>query len=201
MSEITHKDYSLVGKFGFDIMSFKGFVWGGIIKKTLFDTIRFPEGCWYEDIMIRFTLMRMAHGFEFVNQSMYYYNIHNDNASKKIWKKSDIKSLDFFVVIEYLIKFNHLYSLDNDEIFYSQLLYELSTNLWFRSKGLNRGIRKSIFYKAKEYFDMYKNNKYHVIYGDLPYVERAFLTNNFFLWEMASFHSILLTYKDNHYGK
>lgn len=72
---------------GEKILEFKGYIWGGVIKKELFDKIRFPEGYWYEDIMMRFILMRKSQRYEHIDENLYFYAIHKSNASKNLWKK------------------------------------------------------------------------------------------------------------------
>lgn len=110
---IRHEDAS-IKKFGLNIMEFKGYIWGGIIKREMFKDIRFPENYWYEDIMMRFTLMRLANDFEYIDENLYYYALHKTNASKTLWKKDDIKTLDFYYLLRNLCCVNDDLKIERD---------------------------------------------------------------------------------------
>lgn len=191
---IRHKDASIIGDFGLNIMEFKGYVWGGVIKKELFDKIRFPEGYWYEDIMMRFILMRKSQRYEHIDENLYFYAIHKSNASKNLWKKSSLKSLEFYILLQELLKINDEFGLKCNSVFYNQLLYELGPNLWLRTKALPRKIRHTIFLKACEMAKKYKKDG--EFYDCNQYLSNAFETNNYLLWLCTSFHVICKVHID-----
>ena len=49
-----------------------GYIWGGAMKKTLFSKVRFPEGYWYEDMIMRITLMRLARVYATIPEMLYH---------------------------------------------------------------------------------------------------------------------------------
>lgn len=185
---IRHEDASIIGDFGLNIMEFKGYVWGGVIKKELFNDIRFPEGYWYEDIMMRFILMRKSQRYEHIDENLYFYAIHKTNASKRLWKKSSLKSLEFYILLEELLKINDEFGLKCNSVFYNQLLYELGPNLWLRTRKLPRELRQMIFLKACEMAKKYKEDG--EFYDCNKYLSNAFQTGNYLLWLCTSFHVI-----------
>lgn len=185
---IRHKDASIVGNFGLNIMEFKGYVWGGVIKKELFDKIRFPEGYWYEDIMMRFILMRKSQRYEHIDENLYFYAIHKNNASKNLWKKSSLKSLEFYILLQELLRINDEFKLTCNSVFYNQLLYELGPNLWLRTKSLSRKMKHELFLKGCEMSKRYKKDG--EFYDCNKYLSNAFETNNYLLWLCTSFHII-----------
>lgn len=186
---IRHNDAS-IDNFELNIMEFKGYIWGGIIKKSIFNKIRFPEGCWYEDIMMRFTLMRICKKFEYIDKNLYYYALHKTNSSKTLWKKDNIKTLDFYYLLNSLCKINKDFNISTDYVFYNQLVYELGPNLWLRTRKLSKKLRETLFVyacdMANEYYD--KNNK--KFYDSNYYISRALTNKNYYLWCIASFHVI-----------
>ena len=186
---IRHDDAS-IKKFGLNIMEFKGYIWGGIIRRKLFDYIRFPEKYWYEDIMMRFTLMRISSDFEYIDENLYYYALHKTNASRTVWKKNNIKTLDFYYLLCDLCEINRSLKIKNDDIFYNQLLYELGPNFWLRTRKMNTKFQKNLFLYACKLHDLYKCNNCCEYFGYNKYFSDAFNTRNYLLWKTAAFHVI-----------
>lgn len=186
---IRHDDAS-ISQFGLNIMDFKGYIWGGIIRKTLFSDIRFPEGYWYEDIMMRFTLMKIAKRFEFIDENLYYYYLHKTNSSKTLWKKDDLKTLDFYYLLNDLCKINNELGIASDGVFYNQLVYELGPNLWLRTRKMSKKFRKTLFVYAAEMGRQYYNGSFKSFYGVNNYISDALLHDNYLLWAIASFNVI-----------
>lgn len=186
---VRHSDAS-IQKFGLNIMEFKGYVWGGIIKRDLFNYIRFPEKYWYEDIMMRFTLMRLANRFEYIDENLYYYALHKNNSSKIVWKKDDIKTLDFYYLLCDLCEINKSLNIKNDYIFYNQLLYELGPNFWLRTRKMTKKFQKTLFIYACNLNDMYKCENCCEYFDCYEYIAKAFNNQNYLLWKLTSFHII-----------
>lgn len=192
---VRHDDAS-IKKFGLEIMEFKGYVWGGVIKKNLFDKIRFPEGYWYEDIMMRFTLMRIANGFEFIDENLYYYALHKTNASKTLWKKDNIKTLDFYFLLKDLCSINDSLKIPNDEVFYNQLVYELGPNFWLRTRKLKSSFQKTIFSDICDFNKKYYKKEFKEFFGMNKYISSALNNRNYLLWIVASFNVICAVHID-----
>jgi hypothetical protein len=57
-------------------------------------------GFWYEDIITKIILMEMCTRFECVGEALYYYFLHENNASRKVWNSKNIKSLDQYFILE-----------------------------------------------------------------------------------------------------
>ena len=171
-------------------MEFKGYIWGGILKKSLFNAIRFPEGYWYEDIMMRFTLMRIANRFEYIDENLYYYLLHKTNSSKTLWKKDDLKTLDFYYLLVELCDINKKFGIANDYVFYNQLVYELGPNLWLRTRKMSKAFRKTLFLYASEMAEKYYDESFKMFFDSNRYISQALLSENYLLWSISSFHVI-----------
>ncbi|MDD3416133.1 MAG: glycosyltransferase [Lachnospiraceae bacterium] len=177
LSVVNYKDCSLVGNIGKKVLELKGFVWEGISKRTLWDDIRFPEGYWYEDIISRFLLMRKSKKIECIGKPLYYYNRHQTNISKTVWKDKSIKCLDQLYLVKYLSE----YSLDSegeDTLSYI-IIHELGEVLWMRTSGLKNDIKEKMFIAARQIliekvsidldYDLYENKILHA-YMNANYV-------------------------------
>lgn len=147
------------GGLGKDILKYKGYPWGGVFKSTLWDDIQYPNGYWYEDMIIRMILFRKAKVFSYINDKLYYYCLHSNNISKSIEKTADLRCLDHFFLIDRLYNLSNELDLIEDESLYYNTLYEYSVVLWLRTRKIDKVLRKEIFNKACDKVISFKNIK------------------------------------------
>lgn len=135
------------------IYEFNGFCWGMLIRKSLFEFVEFPTGYWYEDMCTRLILYPQCKIFAYIGQAMYHYRFHNNNASKNVWKATNVKVLDqfyltcdcFFMSERAKFKYNNSLCLAYQ--------YEIGKMLYERTKYLDENIRESVFVLACEFND------------------------------------------------
>lgn len=82
---------------GADILKYDGLIWGGISRRILWNKISFPVGYWYEDMITRTLLYPLCNNFEYIAETLYFKRDHDNNASKKVWKRS-LKCIDQVVL-------------------------------------------------------------------------------------------------------
>ncbi len=186
-----HEDISIKGNMGLRILEFKGFIWGGIIKRNLWENFRFPIGFWYEDAITRIVLMRKCQQFEYINEDLYYYNIHQNNASKKIWSKQSVKSLDQFFLIKKLVEFDRSIGIEDDNALFQILLYEFGPVLYYRTRKLPQKLRKSIFVMAKKLLESIKTDSFVEYNKDFKLLKNAYDRNDYNLWKLISIYMML----------
>ena len=145
------------------LLTYDGFIWGGIIRRSLFSSVSFPSGYWYEDIITKFIIMRMAKTFCYVDEPLYMYYVHPGNASVTIWKSNNKKCIDQYFLVNFLCRYSKKLGLEEDNNFKELLMHELGEMLWERTKGVPDDIREAIFIKAciliDEYADTYISQK------------------------------------------
>ncbi len=184
-----HKEVSISGKIEENITEFKGFVWGGIIKRELWNDVRFLPQYWYEDMIVRFILFRRCSQFEYINEDLYVYRNHSNNISKSISKTEDIRCLDHLFLVKELLKISDELKLEKDIALYKVLLQELGTILWLRTRDLSKQNKKYAFVVACDIIEKYKVEfmlKFHE-----KYLEKAFEKQDFTLWKLASIYTML----------
>lgn len=186
ISQIRHSDASISGYMGEKILEFKGYIWGGVIKREIWNDFRFPVGYWYEDMITRVIIMRKCKQFEYIDEDLYFYNVHLNNASKIIWSKKSIKCLDQYFLLEKLLEYSKKINLSEDDTLYRIILFELGPMLWTRTRGLDEKIRKCVFVLACEFINHYKINC-DLSFGE-KYFEKAFLRKDYKLWKFASIY-------------
>lgn len=186
---VRHSDCSINGYMGEKILEFKGYIWSGIIKREIWENFRFPLGFWYEDSITRLIIMRKCKKFEYIDESLYFYNIHSNNASKKVWNKSNIKSLDQFFLIKKLVEYGEKIGLPNDITLYEILLWEYTTVLYQRTRKLPKNIKKDIFYMACEFIKKYEHDidKYDF---SQKYMIKSTKNNNYIQYKMISLYNL-----------
>lgn len=185
-TEITSPQTSISGEIGDAIVEYKGFIWSGIYKKSLFEDIRFPLGYWYEDMIGRILLMRKSQQFEFITDSLYYYCLHQCNASKTVWKQNSLKALDQLFLAKNLADYGEQIGLGRENGLYKILLLELGPVLWLRCGTLGKKLLRETFFDAAEYMDGFKMNTASSLVGEQKYLAQAFVEKNYIQWWMAS---------------
>jgi len=134
--------------------------------------------------------MRICTKFECLGEALYYYYLHENNASKKIWTSENIKSLDQYFIIEELLKYSRKLGLPLDGSIYKLLLIELGEFLYTRTQGLSADLKKAIFLLASIRIAEVKKEVGNI---KLTYVdqklEQAFCNGDFHLWKLASHYN------------
>ncbi|MFI3326823.1 MAG: glycosyltransferase [Clostridia bacterium] len=191
VADIRYDDISITGDIGNNIVKYKGFVWEGFIKRELWKNLGFPVGCWYEDIITRIILFRRCKQFEYISESLYYYNLHQNNASKKVWNSGNLKAIDQLYLVDSAIKYCKENGMDNKDSALSYcLMHELGEVLWLRTKNLDKNTRKNIFILACDIADKYAKEQ-----NDFTEYEKnillSFKNKNFIKWNLNSLSRIL----------
>lgn len=184
VSRVTGPSRCIRGEIGEAITQFKGFIWSGVYAREMFADIRFPVGYWYEDMVGRLLLLRKCRSFVFEEQPLYYYALHLDNASKKVWRKDSDKALDQLHLARLLAAYGKKIGLGEGNGLYPALLIELGPVLWMRTRGMDPALRRAAFEEAASYMDGCRKSPRQTVYQ--IYLEKAFARRNDLLWRAVS---------------
>jgi len=105
----------------------KGFAWGEIYKRNLFELVRFPEGLYWEDAIISNVILRKAKTYMHLDTVGYLYRINPNGISNSV--KARNLGYDQFYIIKYCLKAARQSNLIVDGDFYKRLFVEASTFL------------------------------------------------------------------------
>ncbi|MCD7778459.1 MAG: glycosyltransferase family 2 protein [Clostridiales bacterium] len=202
ISSRTYKDVILEGDIGSEILNISGFVWEGISKRSLWNDCTFPEGYWFEDMITHLVLMRKAERIVCLKEVLYYYNIHQTNAFKTVWKNNDIKCIDQLYLVELLLK-QYEY-LGKQKMLAYTVIHECGEVLWLRIRRLKSNLQKDIFNAAaalvttalngeKEQFD--NISEYEKLMFDIM------KKRSFHAWQMLCCAKMLETKRKNEIGR
>ncbi len=129
----------------------KGFAWGKIYKRELFEQVRFPEGIYWEDSIISNVIFRLAKNYLFFDRVGYLYRSNPNSISNSVVKRN--LGYDQLYVIKYcyeMAKQNHL-KMDNE--FYKRLFLEATVFLNNRTYYLNDSDILYMFQELEKIFD------------------------------------------------
>lgn len=164
----------------------KGFIWGGISRKSLYDNIRFPLGFWYEDMFTRMLLMRKSKVIVSTDKSLYHYLRRSTSSASTLWNPNSIKSIDqLWLPIQFVEYAKHELGISPDPILYGILLKEWGLLLEFRTRSLSEDVRKAAFSIACDYISSLECRFEHPVklYNT---INDALLNRNYKLWKIAS---------------
>lgn len=195
MSTIKYDDASYNYDMGGKVLDYKGFVWEGITKRSIWETYRFPEGYWYEDMITRFVLMRKSKQIEIVENVLYYYSIHSTNASRKVWNRGNIKCLDEVYLIRDML---NLSINMNEKMISHALIYELGGVLWSRTRKLPSKLKRCVFLAGREILNknMVANEHYT---KDEQRMIRMYEQKSYLSWKILSCREMLKVKLKNEY--
>lgn len=170
-----------------------GFVWGGIYRRSLFDRVQFPEGCWYEDILTVPLLYRQCRTVVITDEVLYHKKEHEHNAAKMLWKSENPKCIEQLYLTEDLVEANDSLDLPRDEALLMSIANELSAILWLRTRGLAFGLQKRIFLRAADLLQELTQGEGLALTEDVfiglglsgAYVQ-AFANRDYILWCLLS---------------
>lgn len=129
----------------------KGFAWGKIYKRELFEQVRFPEGIYWEDAIISNVIFRLAKNYLYFDRVGYLYRSNPNSISNSVVKRN--LGYDQLYVIKYcyeMAKQNHL-KMDNE--FYKRLFLEATVFLNNRTYYLNDSDILYMFQELEKIFD------------------------------------------------
>lgn len=160
----------------------RGYIWGCAIRKSIFKNIKFPTSFWYEDMITKMALLRFCKKIVVTSEILYYYRVHNTNASKILWKSKNVKSVDQYWLAVQLNEFCKRNLLALDDYSYSVLLGEFGKIMWWRTRDLEFQARIAIYKLASYYIKDQKKNNSFVLTDEEQKLEQALLSGSFIKW-------------------
>ncbi len=127
------------------VSTMSGFPWDGIYKRTFFDVLNFPEGFWYEDMIMKSMLLASASKIVLISAPLYNFVKRKKSTSHFAYKKETIKTLDQFFLAESIVCDLLQKKINISSVHYNIFLNEYGKYLSFRTKNLNRALRKALF--------------------------------------------------------
>ena len=119
-----------------------GFAWAKAFHRGLFERIRFPEGYWFEDTIIKHLIAPMAAGIFCCEQPVYVYRNRKGSISRNAG--SSPKCIDSTWITWQMLKDRRVLGLVNDRAYLDYFLRQLVLN-FKRERKVPEEIKKQIF--------------------------------------------------------
>ena len=167
--------------------SSSGFIWGGVIDRTLFNHIRFPEGYWYEDMINNFVVKPQAKKAIEIKDTLYFKVSSTSNASKRLWTSTNYKALEHIYLIRSLIECYHRLELTDKEYLFTRVLKECSSLAVNRTKKLDTKTRMHAFQACCALLQEVQSEEYleNLSTKDKIFY-KALMQKDFALWNIAA---------------
>lgn len=170
-----------------ELFDFRSYIFPGVFKRELFEHVNFPEGFWYEDMVVRILLYRQATRFVHISDVLYYKNFHTSNASFVVWNIKNYKCLEQMYLVMNLIEENRKLGLPEDVWFYQCIMRELSAMLAQRTRGIDEQTKQMVFLKACSILkDLYREEFQKSLLESNRIWQRVFENREYKLWLLLS---------------
>lgn len=159
-----------------------GYLWSGVIRKSLFDNLRFANGYWYEDMMTRSVVMRRAKRISVVADCLYGYTCNPNSLSTTTWDSHKIKCLDqIFIAKQFQEYSTQVLHLKDDALNLSVMLQELGKMACSRIHCQPGDVKKKAFLLIHNILKDYPKG-IEPLTDDLKVVYKAIQTNDYAKW-------------------
>lgn len=170
-----------------ELFNFRSYIFPGVFRRELFEHVNFPEGYWYEDMLVRILLYRQASKFVHISDILYYKNFHTSNASFVVWSIKNYKCLEQLYLVMNLIEENRKLELPEDVWFYQCIMRELSGMLAQRTRGIDEQTKQMVFLKACNILkELYRDEFKESLLESNKIWQRAFENKEYKLWLLLS---------------
>lgn len=139
-------------------------------------------GFWYEDMITRLVMVRLAKRVATIGEPLYYYLIHDTNASKTLWRSDGVKSIDQYWLARSLAEYSvNAVGCSVDDVLYHLLLDEYGLMFMYRMANMKPAVAKSAFTLAGRYLQSlhYCCNTLTPFKSD---IEKSLKSGNYYAW-------------------
>ncbi len=164
------------------LLKVRSYAWGCVIRNTLFKNIQFPKGYWYEDMIMRFLILRNSNRLISISKVLHFRQIHNGQLTK-IQNKSSNRCLEHLYLVELLFRDNARLNLEDDLGLYINILYETASKMVKRLDKLDKVAKKQAFQRACILVNENYNSKYNKQLNRISKIKSEIMhRNRYDLW-------------------
>ena len=160
-----------------------GLLWSGVIRKSLFDNVRFPLGYWYEDMMTRNIIVRRAKVISIIKDCLYGYTYNPNSLSTLTWDSRKIKCLDqIFLCKKMDVCSDKVLGVELNSLGLSFDLQEFTAMLWTRMAKQPDAVKQKAFSYLHNYIKTI-NSDILPIGHELQFSYKIILDNDYLKWK------------------
>ena len=159
----------------------RGFPWMKVIKSSLFENIKYPEGYWYEDTIISYLIFPQCKNASTISDVVYWYR--RNPKGNTIASKKKNKCIDTFWILEQMLEDMKKLNIEKTQDIYEETLKQIHLN-FIRTQFMDDEVKKSIFILSaniiKTHFKNYNSLDHN--YKELEYSLRNNDYNKYFMF-------------------
>ena len=163
----------------------RGYIWGGVMRRSLFKSIRFPVGYWFEDMINLFLVVPLAKKVTEINDYVIYHNDVEGSASKIQNKAKNYKALEQLYLVMSLTEDFYKIGLTDKDYLSKRLITECGRLMVNRTSQLDEDTQKQVFLACNQLF---LDNEIEP--GTFAGVDKLFanaiINKDFTAWKMAA---------------
>lgn len=157
------KSYIHDNKFNVEAFwNIRSFPWGKVMKSSLFENVKFPEGYWFEDTNLMYLVFPNCNNATTLNNIVYWYRYNYNGLT--VSSKKKLKSVDTYWILEKMLEDMDALNISKDQKIYEFTLRQIYNN-FRRTKYLDESLKKSIFVLSSQllqrYFPGFKTRNNH----------------------------------------
>lgn len=163
----------------------RGYIWGGVYSRNIFQRVRFPVGYWYEDMINGFLIRPQTKKLSLVPNVLCFKNKHSGNLSNIVELSTDYHCLDQIYLAKSLIQDYYKLGFHDEDYIFRCALNEFSNLGVSRTQRLDIDTRKQILLACHEIMSSFKHvpsglsAKQQIFYD-------AIMSKDFTAWNMAA---------------
>ena len=162
------------------VLSSYGYSWAKIYKRELWDTLRFPEGYIFEDVITKFILRRKANQVAFISDVVYGYRQNNQSSSHG---SNQLKKLDSIWVLPQIFKLCEQERAPRDEVFYYLALNHIGLLNNITTRPHSTEIRLACFFEMRKQLLSIQDCRPKRMPLMFRLLDRSILENKFEAWD------------------
>lgn len=152
-----------------------------VIKSSLFENIKYPEGYWYEDTIISYLIFPQCKNASTISDVVYWYR--RNPKGNTIASKKKNKCIDTFWILEQMLEDMKKLNIEKTQDIYEETLKQIHLN-FIRTQFMDDKVKKSIFILSaniiKTHFKNYNSLDHN--YKELEYSLRNNDYNKYFMF-------------------
>jgi glycosyltransferase involved in cell wall biosynthesis len=191
-SVVADIDSGIRRHLGAELHELDGYAWGTLFSRDLFRHISFPRGAWYEDMITRLLLYRLADELSYVPRPLYLKYEHAENAARSVWSEHSEKALDQVALVRSIRHHDSQLGLRYDSWARGLYLAELGPFLYLRTRRSPEPVRRKAFELAAAQFHELPLADAD---AELSYIGTAFEQSlgagDYKSWKLAGLHVLL----------
>lgn len=165
------------------VLTCYGYSWAKIYRRELWETLRYPEGYIFEDVISKFILRRKANQVAFIDYTVYGYRWNPASSSHN---KNQIKKLDSLLVFPRIVDLCKQEGTPFDDVFYLLCLNHIGLLNYTTTRPLEEKMQRSCFSEMQKQLCSIQEFRPQKLPKMFMLLEKSILRGDFEGWKFTA---------------